>query len=373
MIPKIPVEPDDDDEQTGPPTRFWRRPGVVLIAVLGVAIVGYAAFRPKDAPKHTNAQKHNDTFIGEVVGYQPPTPIVTPARAQDRADMLPEPPPPPPAPAAPPPPPPPAPQAEKPPMPSAPSLRNFLPANPGQQAQPRNKMMVYAVPPPPAPPTPRAPPDETSIAFKTAEIPGFKASAAIDETYMLMPGLLPMVLDTAINSDVPGPILAHLPGPVYSRKGVLLMEANTQIIGNYGSMGKGSRLMAVSTVAHTPNGVWVPLTGQTMSDDLGRAGLDGEVNRHLMQRFGPAVLLSLAGQGLGIIQAEASKGGNTYLNLGNGGGGGGGIESLATQILQSQINIPDTFNKHQGETIALFLDKPVDFSASYRIHQVKAQ
>jgi type IV secretion system protein VirB10 len=91
-----------------------------------------------------------------------------------------------------------------------------------------------------------------------------------------MPGLLPCVLDTAIESDLPGPLLCHLPGPVYSPKGVLLMEAGTQVIGRYESMGKngGNRLLAVSTYAHTPNGIWVPLAGNPMADDLGRTGFD---------------------------------------------------------------------------------------------------
>lgn len=378
MIPKIPVEPDDDDD-AAPPTRLWRRPGVVMIAVAIVAVVGYAVVHSKEEAKHTGSQTKSgsDSFIGEVVAYQPPVPIKT-ARAdtmekhadQPSGDDEPIPPPPPP---------PPAPPTPIPPAPTPPPLRNLMPQQiQGQQQAPqRNKMMVYALPPIAQSPAPPTPPAETSVAFKTSDIPGLKASPAIDDTYQLMPGLLPMVLDSAISSDVPGRFYAHLPGPIYSRHGVKLMDVMTQIVGSYGSMGKGSRLMTASAFAWVPTEkgmVWVPLTDQSMSDDLGRAGLPGEVDRHLLPRFGPAVLLTLTGQGLSILQAEASKGGNTYLNLsGSGGGGGGGVESLASQILQSQINIPDTFNKHQGEWIALSLDRPIDFSASYKIHEVKAQ
>jgi type IV secretion system protein VirB10 len=225
--------------------------------------------------------------------------------------------------------------------------------------------------PPLEKPTAIPEPEETKIGFKPATLPGNKASPAIDETYMLLPGLLPLVLDTAVQSDLPGPLLAHLPGPVYSTKGVLLMEAGTQIVGRYETMKQnaGSRLLATSVFAHTPNGIWVPLSGEPLADDLGRTGLDGEVNNHYLQRFGAAILLSLTDQGLGIIQAEVSKGGNTYLSL-NSGGGGGGVSSLAQTILQSQINIPPTFSKHQGETMALFLDQPIDFSSSYRLRTV---
>lgn len=367
MIPRVPVE-DDDDDSGGGTTPLWRRPRVLMVAGFAAVVLAFVFSRGKEPAKHNEETRASDRFIAEIVGYQPPARLILPAKAQEKQAE----------PIQPPPPPPrivevqPAPQP--PPAPPLPAPPRIMPPGLGQgQAPPpaHTRMLVYALPPP----TPAARPEqnpETGLDFKVSTIAGLKASPAIDDTYQLMPGLLPLVLDTAINSDVPGPILAHLPGPVYSRKGVLLMEAGTQVIGSYASMGKGSRLKAVSTVAYTPNGVWVPLTSEGMSDDLGRSGLDGEVDRHIMQRFGPAILLSLAGQGLNIIQSEASKGGNTYLNFGNGGGGGGGgIESLASQILQSQINIPDTFNKHQGETIALFIDKPVDFSASYRVHKVK--
>ena len=233
--------------------------------------------------------------------------------------------------------------------PPAPVFRAQLPVVPGVQSKPvRPAMLSYVVPhtdgpkPAPAPPEPA----QTGLAFKTSTLPGVKASPAIDDTYQLMPGLLPCVLDTAIQSDLPGPLLCHLPGPVYSPKGVLLMEADTQVIGKYETMGRngGSRLMAISTFAHTPNGIWVLLTGEPLADDLGRSGLDGAVDQHYLQRFGGAILLTLTESAMGILQAAVSKGGSTYLSLNTGGGIGG----VAQQILQSQINMAPTFSKHQG-------------------------
>lgn len=373
MISKEPVGLDEEDDS--PPTRLWRRPGVILIAVVVVGVLGYAAFRANVPPgRHANNTKNKtDAFIAEIAGYQPPAGMVGKAKAQDTDDGLPPPPPPTPPPQPPPssPPPPPPPPPDPHPQPKAPQLWPPMTGGRAQAPDPR-KMMVYALPPPVRPAAPPPEPEETGISFKASQIPGMKASAAMDETYWLMPGLLPLILDTAISSDVPGPFLAHLTGPVYSRKGVLLMEGKSQVVGSYTTMGKGSRLNAVSTVAFTPNGVWVPLTGQNMADDLGRAGLPGEVDRHLAQRFGPAVILALTGQTLSIVQAEASRGNNTYLNFGGGGNSGvGGLESLAQQILRSQMDIPDTFNKHQGEAVALFISQPVDFSASYRVHATK--
>ena len=207
-----------------------------------------------------------------------------------------------------------------------------------------------------------ADPPQTGLAFQASSLPGVKASPAIDDTYQLMP----CVLDTAIESDLPGPLLCHLPGPVYSPKGVLLMEAGTQVIGRYESMGKngGSRLLAVSTYAHTPNGIWVPLAGNPMADDLGRTGFDGAVDNHYLERFGGAVILSLTESGLGIVQAAVSKGGNTYISTDS-------ANNLTERILQAQINIAPTFSKHQGKTIAIWLTTPIDFSDSYRLRAAR--
>lgn len=367
MIPRVPVHDEDGDGNE--PTPFWRRPRVLLVGGIVIVVLIAVLSRREDVPKRISGHEAKGEFIGEVSAYQPPR-VIPPAAAATNPVVIATPPPPAmvaqaPPPAAP------APPAMAP--PAAPSFRDMLPPRGGNQtaAPLRPRMLVYALPAleKPAPPPPD--PAETSLGFKTSTLPGLKASPAIDDTFQLMPGLLPMILDTAIQSDLPGPILAHLPGPVYSPKGVLLMPAGTQVIGKYNAIGRNgeNRLMAGSMYAHTPDGIWVPLTGQPMTDDLGRSGLDGEINNHYLQRFGGAVLLTLTDQVLQIVQAEASKGGNTYLNLN--GGGGGGVSSLAQQVLQSQINIPPTFSKHQGESIAVFLDQPIDFSASYRIHTVK--
>lgn len=370
--PNQPVD-DDDTADSIDPVPVWRRRKVQVVGgICAVLLLWMFTNGGKPAAKHDDAATSRDQFVGAITPYEPPA--ATPKPVEVAAAPPPFHMPPPAAPVA-------VPMAKPAPAPvvavapTAPSPRALAAAVTGAQQKPaRPVMMSFAVAPPPKPVAPAAaPPPETTIAFKPGTIPGAQASAAIDDTYQLMPGLLPMVLDTAIQSDLPGPLMAHLPGNVYSPKGVLLMEAGTQIIGRYESMknNSGSRLSAVSTFAHTPNGIWIPLAGEPLADDLGRNGLDGEVNNHLWQRFGGAALLTIAESLTSIIQAKVSQGGNSYLNIGGGGGGGGSASGLAQQILQSQINIPPTFSKHAGETIALFLDQPVDFSKSYRIQGTK--
>jgi type IV secretion system protein VirB10 len=334
-----------EEDEEPEPLPFWKRRKWLLIGLGVVVLLAFLFTRGK--PQHVaEAQKGGEPFIGVVVPYQPAKAAPSPAPVMG-ADAAP---------------------AAAPAPPTVSAVRAELPM--GVAPKPiRPAMLSYVVPhsdgPKPAAAAPADPP-QTGLAFQASSLPGVKASPVIDDTYQLMPGLLPCVLDTAIQSDLPGPLLCHLPGPVYSPKGVLLMEAETQVIGRYESMGKtgGSRLLAVSTYAHTPNGIWVPLAGNPMSDDLGRTGFAGAVDNHYLERFGGAVILSLTESGLGIVQAAVSKGGNTYISTDS-------ANNLAEQILQSQVNIAPTFSKHQGETIAIWLTTPIDFSDSYKIRQAR--
>ena len=335
-----------DEDEEAEPLPFWKRRKWLLIG-LGVVVLLVFLFTRGKPHYAQDAPKAPESYIGVVVPYQAakteavpsssPTPAITPAPVAVPAP------------------------------PMMPALRGQLPAVSGPPIRPA--MLSYVVPhsdgPKPADPPPADPP-QTGLTFKAASLPGIKASPAIDDTYQLMPGLLPCVLDTAIEADLPGPLLCHLPGPVYSPKGVLLMEAETQVVGRYKSLktNAGNRLLAVSTYAHTPNGIWVPLADVPLADDLGRTGFAGAVDNHYLERFGGAVILSLTESGLGILQAAVAKGGNTYISTGS-------ASNLAEQILQSQVNIPPTFSKHQGETIAIWLTAPIDFSDSYKLRQVR--
>jgi type IV secretion system protein VirB10 len=332
-----------EDEEAAPPP-WWKRRRVLLAGAGAAVLLVFLFTRGK--PQHADdAPKPPQSYIGVVVPYQPVrTEAPAAAPPTKTAIAVPEP------------------------APTPPVIPAFR-AGPTANASPlRPAMLSYAVPhsadpkPTAAPP---ADPPQTGLKFAAASLPGLKASPAIDDTFELMPGLLPCVLDTAIESDLPGPLLCHLPGPVYSPKGVLLMEAGTQVVGRYETMGKtgGNRLMAVSTYAHTPNGVWVPLAGDPMADDLGRSGFAGAVDHHYFERFAGAVILDLTESGLGIVQAAVSKGGNTYTST-------GGANNLAQQILEAQVNTPPTFSKHQGETIAIWLTRPIDFSDSYKLRRV---
>jgi type IV secretion system protein VirB10 len=204
----------------------------------------------------------------------------------------------------------------------------------------------------------------TRVTYKPTAIAGAQAGPAIDKTLVLMPGLIRCILDVAVDSQMPGPLVCHLPDPVISDGNVVLMEAGSKIMGSYSSeVRQGqNRIMAVSAIGYTPNGVPVPFGGP-FGDSLGRTGLPGSVDHHYLERFGGAILLTALEGGLGIVQASVSKGGNSYLSLNT----GNGASSLAEEVLRNSINIPPTITKSQGDEVYIWILQPIDFSPAYKL------
>jgi type IV secretion system protein VirB10 len=115
------------------------------------------------------------------------------------------------------------------------------------------------------------------------------------------------------------------------------------------------------TQARTPDGVIVPLVSPG-TDELGRAGLPGAVDRHFLERFGAALLISVID---GAIEAAVRpKGDGTVIyNPSN-------SQDILTEVLRSTVNIAPTVRKAQGDRIQIFVARDVDFRSVYRLRSV---
>jgi type IV secretion system protein VirB10 len=210
----------------------------------------------------------------------------------------------------------------------------------------------------------KAPPG-TEVAFKPSEIAGGKAGKAIRLTYVMLPTMIPCILDTAMDSTLTGAIRCHTTEDILSPEHVLLMPAGTQIMGKYkNENGQGqNRLFAFTGSAITKEGIPVPLDSE-VADGVGRAGIDGQVDHHYTERFGAALLLTVADAALSLGQTELSKAGQTNLNIN---GDGSGFSGLAQTILNKTINMPDTIYVQPGKQITIVTDHPIDFSDALRV------
>ncbi len=165
------------------------------------------------------------------------------------------------------------------------------------------------------------------------------------------------VLETAINSDLPGYVRAVVSRDVMGFDGRrVLIPSGSRLIGQYksGLAAGQSRAFIVWTRLTRPDGVTISL-GSPATDTLGRAGLGGKVDSHFLKRFGSALLFSVVQSGLGLLQ----RGGNDVVVR-----TADDAKSVAGIALQRDINIPPTVKVAQGTAIRIFLARDLDFSGT---------
>lgn len=169
--------------------------------------------------------------------------------------------------------------------------------------------------------------------------------------------LIDAVLETGIDSDLPGMIRGVVSRPVWSYHGHhVLIPAGTRLIGQYSSATlKGiSRVMVLWQRAVLPNGFSVQLESPG-ADAMGRSGISAdEVNTHFWMRFSQAALLSVIGASVSpdnigqLYQAALMH----------------SFQSAASQSLQETASIKPTLRVNAGQVIQVFVAKDLFFPHS---------
>ncbi|MGV2495217.1 TrbI/VirB10 family protein [Pelagerythrobacter aerophilus] len=164
--------------------------------------------------------------------------------------------------------------------------------------------------------------------------------------------LIPAVLETAINTDVPGYVRAVVSQDVRSFDGTrVLVPRSSRLVGQYqsGLQGGQKRAYVIWTRLIRPDGASVNLGSPAIGFD-GTTGLAGEVDSHFFRRFGSAMLLSV----IGGLSAIGSGGASVIL--------GGAGQSAAGVAAQQDSQIGPTVRVRQGEPIRVFTARDLDFS-----------
>jgi type IV secretion system protein VirB10 len=204
-------------------------------------------------------------------------------------------------------------------------------------------------------------PDASAAAAPGAAGDVFSASTGTEvakATRMKNPGqtvsqgtLIPAVLETAINSDLPGYVRAVVSSDVRSFDGSrVLVPRSSRLIGQYksGVAAGQTRAYVMWTRLIRPDGVSVALSSPAV-DAAGQTGLTGTVDSHFMKRFGSALLLSVVGAGSTV----ASGGAGLIMS---------GGQSAASVAASQNGQIPPTIKVRQGQPIRVFTAKDLDFS-----------
>ena len=162
--------------------------------------------------------------------------------------------------------------------------------------------------------------------------------------------LIPAVLETAIDSDLPGYVRAVVSQDVRSFDGSrVLIPRSSRLIGQYrsGLSAGQTRAYVLWSRLIRPDGVSVAIASPA-ADEAGRTGLTGEVDSHFFKRFGSALLLS-------VVEAASAVGtGGASLLVSRG-------SSAAGVSAQQNGAIPPTIRVRQGQLIRVFTARDLDF------------
>ncbi|PDS61854.1 conjugal transfer protein TrbI [Rhizobium anhuiense] len=185
--------------------------------------------------------------------------------------------------------------------------------------------------------------------------------------------LIPGILETAINSDLPGQIRAITSQDVYSFDGRrILIPTGTRLIGEYQSeVTRGQkRIFVIWARLIRDDGVSVRLNS-IGTDSLGRSGLTGHVDNKFRERFGSSIMLSIVGGAASYLTGYGSQ---EASNNSDDAARGEEIaretiaqtfSDMANTVLGENLRIPPTISVSQGERIFVYVRQDLDFSAMY--------
>ncbi|HVT60298.1 MAG TPA: TrbI/VirB10 family protein [Thermoanaerobaculia bacterium] len=158
--------------------------------------------------------------------------------------------------------------------------------------------------------------------------------------------VIPVLLLSEVNSDLPGPATAQVERNVYDqRQEAIVIPKGTRLLGRYDhqvAVGQRRLLIAWTRLLFV-DGSSLELPGLPAATASGAAGLAGAVDNHYGRIFGDALLLSILAAGAqlsqpqqnGLLQAPAAR-------QVAAGALGGELASVATELLRRDIAIQPT-------------------------------
>jgi type IV secretory pathway VirB10-like protein len=243
-----------------------------------------------------------------------------------------------------------------------------------------------------------APPSGTSAGGMTGSAPTAPAPSAQDERLAFVAGaaavsardqlpttvhasaspfaltagsVIPAMLLTGINADLPGTVVAQVREDVFdSVTGrYLLIPRGAKLTGTYDSrvvQGERRVLVAWRRLLY-PDGSSLDLLEMEGTDPAGYAGFGAKVDEHLNKAFNSALLLSLISAGAQLSQPQRSTSVFAAPDLGQtiAGAVGQQIANTSIQLTQRQLEIPPTLEVSPGYRFDVLVDRDIVLSVPY--------
>lgn len=172
-------------------------------------------------------------------------------------------------------------------------------------------------------------------------------------------------LYTEIITDHPGMVDCRLTGPLYSADGsTVIADAGDRLTGEQTvSVAAGqSTVFAIWTELETQSGVRAKLDSLG-AGPMGASGIQAWMDRHLLQKYSGAVMLSAFQDVLQSAASSTQKGGSgSGYTINN---SEQNVEGMAEKALDSTINIADTGHVLPGTVVTVIIARDIDFSSVF--------
>ena len=176
--------------------------------------------------------------------------------------------------------------------------------------------------------------------------------------------MIPAVLLTAINSDLPGEIIAQVTSDVHDFKTLkhTLIPMGSRIIGRYDSnvtYGQ-NRLLVVWDRIIFPNGNTLALDNYQGVDLLGNSGMKGKVNNHFWKLLRSVILsagINVAAGRLEDINVNVGSSSKARVSIGRGASdASGNIETIGSRMVEKDLNQQPTIKIKKGSRFNIFVN-----------------
>ncbi len=188
--------------------------------------------------------------------------------------------------------------------------------------------------------------------------------------YTLWAGtLIPGLLLTGLNSDLPGEVLGQMSRDVYDSRTqqILLLPKGSRLIGAYDNRSVATGRIIVSwTRLILPDGRSMSLPRLAATDQSGQAGLHDQVDAHYAKIYGAALMTSAITAGIQLSQPQQSV---SYAAPSPGqiaaGSLGQNIGDVSLETARRGLDIPPTIIIRPGQPFNVFLSGDVAFDGPY--------
>lgn len=175
--------------------------------------------------------------------------------------------------------------------------------------------------------------------------------------------MIPCGTGTELDTTVPGMVSCRVTRDVYSADGLVrLIDKGAIIDGqiNGGVKDGQARVFVLWERVRNMDGTIVNIDSPG-ANSLGSSGIPGQVDTHFWERFRGAIFISVLSDSMTALVNQTQNNNIEYNNTQN------SSQELASEALKAYISIPPTLYDQQGDAIAIYVARDLDFTSVYAL------